>query len=337
MKKIIITTITFLIFITAFGQNGLKLGNLFLLQKDKKAISVNSFENEKLNELKTFPISEKSIYTTDQKARVAVLDTAKNIISLFDISTENKSEFKIPFDLKPKTILLNAENLLIGGEMGKEMLVQYNIQSQEWYQLQIPIEVMFPGKAIEDLVVNDSLLIAIDNIVMPKYVLFYKLNSLGKLDYSHFKELKSNGCYEEICFGRISNEFLVLKSKTASQGGGTNHITIIKNFDFENCFSISTNMFDKNFHDFHDFVIRSEKLIIFSKEKGLGVFKIKETNFDKGANKIYFNKRIDVSNIIYKKDAKQNIIKLTIVPNADRIILTLEDKKGNLKHEIIEI
>ena len=88
---------------------------------------------------------------------------------------------------------------------------------------------------------------------MPKYILFYHLNSSNRLELSHFTELKSNGCYEEICFGRISNEFLVLKSKTASMGGRTNHITIIKNFDFDNCFSISTNMFDQDFHDFHDF------------------------------------------------------------------------------------
>jgi len=337
MKKTILTIITLLIFLTSFGQNGLKLGNLFLLQKDKQTISINSFENDRINELKTFTVSEKSIFTTDQKARVAILDTSKNKVTIFDIHSSNKIELSLPFEIKPRSILLNSDNIFIGGEMGKEMLIQYNFKNEKWHQLEIPEEVMFWGKAIDDLVVNDSLLIAIDNIVMPKYILFYNLNSNDKLILSHFKELKSNGCYEEICFGRISNDYLVLKSKTASEGGRKNHITIIKKLDFENCFSISTNMFDKDYHDFNDFVVSGEKLVIASKEKGLGEFEIKETYFDKRGNKSHFNKRIEVSNISYKEYPNQNIIKVTIIPNTDRIVLTLEYNKGGLKYEIIKL
>ena len=336
MKKLTLTSITFFLLLSLFGQNGLKNGNLFLLQKDKKTISLNSFENNKINELKSFSISEKSIYTTDQKARVAILDTAKNNLTIFDIDSSNQIKLTIPFDIKPKAVLLYNDNIFVGGEMGKEILIQYNFRNEKWYQLEIPKEVVFWGKAIDDLVVNDSLLIAIDDIVMPKYILFYHLNSSNRLELSHFTELKSNGCYEEICFGRISNEFLVLKSKTASMGGRTNHITIIKNFDFDNCFSISTNMFDQDFHDFHDFVISGEKLIIASKEKGLGIFEIKETYFDTVGNKNHFNKRLEVSNITYKEYPKQNIIKVIIIPNSSKIILTVEDKKGNLKYEIVE-
>ena len=337
MKKLTLTSITFFLLLSLFGQNGLKNGNLFLLLKDKKTISLNSFENNKINELKSFSISNKSIYTTDQKARVAILDTAKNNLTIFDINSSNQIKLTIPFDIKPKIVLLHNNNIFVGGEMGKEILIQYNFQNEKWYRLEIPEEVLFWGKAIDDLVVNDSLLIAIDNIVIPKYILFYHLNSSNRLELSHYKELKSNGCYEEICLGRISNEFLVLKSKTASMGGRTNHITIIKKFDFENCFSLSTNMFDKDFHSFNDFVISGEKLIIASEEKGLGVFEIKETYFDTVDNNSSFNKRIEVSNITYKAYPKQSIIKVTIIPNSDKIILTLEDNKGGLKYEIIEI
>jgi len=307
-----------------------------LLQKDKNTISLNSFENNNINELKSFSITEKSIYTTDQKERVAILDTVKNNLTIFDIISSKQIKLTIPFDIKPKTVLLNNDNIFVGGEMGKEILIQYNFQNEKWHQLEVPEEVMFWGKAIDDIVVNDSLLIAIDNIVMPKYILFYHLNSSNRLDFSHFTKLKSNGCYEEICFGRISNEFLVLKSNTASMGGRTNHITIIKKFDFENGFSISTNMFDKDFHSFNDIIVIGDKLIIASKEKGLGVFEIKETYFESAGNNSFFNKKIEVSNIKYKEYPKQNIIKLTIIPNSDKIILTLEDKKGSLKYEIID-
>lgn len=340
MKSLIFIVIIFLSYLTVFGQNGLKNGNLFLLQQDQKTISINSFENNEIKQIKNFTISEKSIYTTDQKERVAILDTAKKIILLINIKTESKSELKIPFDFKPKTILLNDENLFIGGEMGKEMVVQYNIQSQKWYQLQIPIEVMFPGKAIDDLVVNDSFLIAIDNIVMPKYVLFYGLNSNGRLDLSHYKELKHNGAYESIHEGRITEKYIGLLSETSSgYVGATNHITIYNNSDLLGSFALSSNQNDKNYHSFTDFILINKKIVIASKEKGLGVFEIKEKYFkktDEYRNRSR-NRREEISKIKYTKYENQVITKLTLIPNSKKIVLTLEDKKGVIRHEIFEI
>lgn len=340
MKSLIFTVIFFLSYLTVLGQNGIKNGKLFLLQQEQKTISINSFENNEIKQIKTFAISEKSIYVTDQKERVAILDTAKNNISLIDIKTESKSELKIPFDLKPKTILLNGENLFIGGEMGKEMLIQYNIQSQEWYKLQIPIEVMFPGKAIDDLIVNDSLLIAIDNIIMPKYVLVYKLNSKGKLDLSHFKELKSNGAYESIYQGRITDNYFGLISGTYSgYVGATEHITVYDNLNLKNSFALSSNEQKKDYHTFTDFVIIGDKIVIASKEKGLGLFQIKNSYFkdyDEYRNS-GFNSTVNTSKIKYEKIKNETVIKITIVPNTNKIVLTLENKNGKIRHEIREI
>ena len=340
MKSLIFTVIIFLSYLTVLGQNGLKNGNMFLLKQDKKTISVNSFQNDEIKQLKTFAISEKSIYTTDQESRVVVLDTAKNNLALFDIKTEIENKLKIPFDLKPKTILLNGENLFIGGEMGKEMLVQYNLQSEEWYKLQIPIEVMFLGKAIDDLVVNDSFLIAIDNIIMPKYVLFYKLDTKGKLDLSHFKELKSNGAYESIYQGRITENYFGLISGTYSgYVGATEHITIYDNLNLENSFALSSNEQKKDYHTFTDFVIIDDKIVIASKEKGLGIFNIKNSFFkdsDEYRNS-GFNSTVNISKIKYEKIKNETVIKITIVPNTNKVILTLENKKGKIRHEIREI
>ena len=332
--------VIFFSYLTVLGQNGIKNGNLFLLKEDQKTISINSFENSEIRQLKAFRISEKSIYTTDQKERVAILDTAKNNISLINTKTESKSELKIPFDLKPKTILLNQGNLFIGGEMGKEMLVQYNIQSQEWHKLQIPIEVMFPGKAIDDLVVNDSLLIAIDNIIMPKYVLFYKLNSKGKLDLSHFKELKSNGAYESIHHGRLTDDYFGLISGTYSgYVGATEHITVYDNLNLENSFAFSSNEQKKDYHTFTDFVIIDDKIVIASKENGLGLFQIKNSYFkdsDEYRNS-HFNSSVNISKIKFEKIKNETVIKITIVPNTNKIVLTLENKSGKIRHEIREI
>lgn len=340
MKNLIlITSISFLT-LSVFGQNGQKNGNLFLLLKDKRTISINSFENDKINEIKTFAISEKSIYTTDQKERVAILDTAKNDITIFDINSSNQIKLSIPFEIKPKTVLLNNDNIFIGGEMGKEILIQYHLKNEKWYQLEIPSEVVFFGKAVDDLVVNDSLLIAIDNIVMPKYVLFYRLNLNSKLELSHYKGLKHNGAYESIHQGRITDKYLGLLSSTYSgYVGETNHITIYDNLELTSSFAISSNQNDKDYHTFTDILIVKDKILIASKEKGLGVFEIKTSYFKKSDNygNNDSNPRESTSKIKYSKYNNQVVIKLTFIPNTNNVIVTLENVKGVFTHEIIVV
>ena len=166
MNKLLLTIISFFSLLTVYGQNGLNNGNLFLLQKDENTISINTFVNDKINEIRSFSISKKSIYTTDQKERIAILDTAKNDVTIFDVNSSKQIKLSIPFKIKPKTVLLNNDNLFIGGEMGEEILIQYHLLNEKWYQLEIPKEVVFFGKAIDDLVIKEGLLIAIDNIVM---------------------------------------------------------------------------------------------------------------------------------------------------------------------------
>ena len=355
IKLLTIMTFTFCSILTTFGQNGLKEGNYFLLLKDKENISLNTYEDNKIKEKKTFAISEKAIFTTDQKERVAILDTARNSITLYEIQTSKEIKLSIPYDLKPKTILINEDNLFIGGEMGSEMLIQYHIQSDKWYQLEIPTEVLLWEKAIDDLLINDSLLIAIDNIVLPKYILFYQLNTAEKLALSHFKALKSNAAYESIYQGRISLDYLALRSSAFSaNAGNSEHITIYKGLDLTKSFAISTWQDKKNYHTYNDFLIIGNKVIIASKENGLGVLKIKNSYFKNKDNIIFriysylkygyyfddyenFNREISASKISYIKYKDENIIRLTQIPNTAKIVLTIENSRKNIRYEIVGI
>lgn len=321
---------------TVFGQNGLKNGKLFVLQKDKKTISINSFENDKINEIKYFSISEKSIYTTDQKEKIAILDTAKNEVSIFEIKSLAQIKLSIPFEIKPRTILLNDENLFIGGEMGKEILIQYHLKSEKWFQLEIPKEVVFFGKAVDDLVVNDTLLIAVDNLIMPKYILYYHLNSNNKLDFSHFKELKSNSSYESIHKARITNNYLGLLSTTMNHGTVREHITIYSDLNLVKSFAISVDY--KRNMTFNDFILIDDKLFVANSSKGLGVFKIQKSYFKEREYEYdIFNAQIKESRVKYKKNKNGEIIKLTRIPNEQKIILTTKNKKGEIRNEIREI
>lgn len=336
MKNLILVTSLFFLTISIFGQNGLKNGKLFLLQKDDRTISINSFENDKINEIESFKISEKSIYTTDQKERVAILDTAKNEVSIFEIKSSIQINLSIPFEIKPKTILMNNDNLFIGGEMGKEILIQYHLKNEKWYQLEIPKEVIFFGKAVDDLVINDTLLIAVDNIIMPKYILYYHLNTNNKLNFSHFKELKSNSSYESIHKARITDSYLGLLSTTMNHGTVREHITIYSDLNLLKSFAITVG-FKKNM-TFKDFILFDDKLFIANNSKGLGILNIKKSYFKESEYEYdIFNAQVKENRVNYKKIKNGVIIGLTRIPNEQKIILTIKNTNDEIRNEIRNI
>jgi len=336
MSKIIQTIFTFFIIFNAFGQNGLNNGSFFLLQKEKNTISINSFKNNKTNEISTFEVSEKSIYTTDQKARIVVLDTAKNSISVFSINSLFQKKISIPFEIKPKTILLNDDNIFVGGEKGNEILIQYHLKNEEWYQLEIPNEIRTYRKSVDDLVINDSLLIAIDNIIMPKYVLYYNLNSNDKLKFSHFKKLKSNSSYEGIHKARITNNYLGLLSTSLNHGTLREHITLYADLDLLKSFAISVD-YQRNM-TFKDFLIVDDKLYIANSSKGLGILNIEKKYFKESEYEYDdFNAQIKENRVNYKKIKNGEIIKITRIPNEKKIILTIKNNKGEIRNEIKNI
>jgi len=336
MKKLIII-FTIFCSLTTYGQNGLT-GKYFMLLKSDKIVSLNTIEDHGLKEHRTFDITSKSIYTTDKNNRVAILDTAQNKISLYDLTTSKETKLIIPFDIKPKTILLAKNKLFVGGEKGKEILIQYNINDNKWFKLEIPEEVKMWGKAVDDLVINDSLLIAIDNIVLPKYVLFYSFDSSEKLELSYFEDLKSNGPYESIHAGRITSKYFGLISESYSgYTGASQHITIYDKLNFKKSFAISIGQQEEGFHTFNDFVIVGDELFISSKEKGLGIFEIKDSYFKVSQDRFdNFNAEISMQKVKYNSYSTE-IIKLTLSPDNKKLIITKKNLIGRISHEVIDI
>lgn len=328
------------------GQNGLNSGNYFLLLNGKNKISLNSYENKEIKKKRIFAINENTIFTTDQKTRVALLDTAENIITLFQISSRKKVKLFIPFEIKPRCILMNGENLFIGGEMGTEMLIQYQIQSKKWFSLEIPTKILSLRKGIDDLLIKDSMLMAIDNLVMPKYGLFYQLNSLEKQAFSHFLELKSNGAYEHISQGRITSDYIGISSTTFSgYSGAYEHITIYNKNNLVKNFTLSF-IHPREWEKVNDFLLIGNKLIVSNKIEGFGIFEIDSSYLDlvyeydecegKYNENRYENKWFDGDKELNYQKYGEKIVCLTIVPNTTNFILTLEDQNGEISQEIVE-
>ena len=331
-------------------------GNYFLLLGDNETISLNTYENNTINEIRTFQVSDGAFLASVQEERVAILNTSENTVTLYEIQISEEIELSVPYRVKPKAILLHGGSLFIGGAihegMGEEMLIQYHIQSETWYQLEIPENLLQWGKAVDDLVVNDRYLIAIDNVVLPKFILFYHLDSTGKLEFSHYRELKSNGPWETIRQGRITPDYLGLLSRTESGWVGPyEHITIYDNLDLTSSFTLSIR---SDWHGtvngrtidvctINDFLLVGNQLFLAHSSKGLGVFEIDDSYFgvdkyDYDCNYDYFylmySPRVDASKINYTRFDNEEIIQLTLISNDDKFVLTIRNETEKIRHEV---
>lgn len=341
MKRLIYFIILILTCTTkfSFSQKGLKVGENFILQKSKNSIFISAYRPKALVEKAIYPINEKSIYATDQISRIAIVDTT-NTIYLHNFIIKSLETIKIPFQITPKNIFLTKDHIFIGGEAGKEMLIQYHIQTRKWFSLEIPTEVIKPGKAIDDIVITENHLIAIDNIVTPKYLLFYQLNTSSKLALSHIRKLKANGAYEHISNGRINSKYLALLSETSSGYAGTHqHISVYDLNDMQRSFVFSISLKDKKTSPINDFAVVDDNLVIATKNSGISKFKIDEAFFSKSQNKSALDLNEEVSPALIKYDFydKSNVINLTSIPQTNKLVFTIAQENGQLYRRILSV
>jgi hypothetical protein len=321
----------------SYGQDGLIGKKYFILQKSDDSISINSYDDNKINELCAYQLPDSSIYETDGLEKLVILDIKRKKIEIHDFIRNKTTTEKIPFKIKPLTLFLDKNNLFVGGEVGQEVLIQHNFKTGTWFTLDIPTDVLFPGKAIDDIVVANDTIYAVDNIVLPKYILTYLNNDSAKCDYLRKIDLKANGPYESIRQARITSDFFGLISDTYSgYSGAAYHITIYDKVDFQKSFAITVE--SKYMYSLSDFVITENKLIILSREKGIGTFTIKPNYFKEidEYNNTRFNVTIKDTKINFKKYENEILIKLTLIPQSDKVILTKKIKNGNYKNNIIE-
>ena len=308
----------------------------FILQKDSSSISVNTFVNNEIKELQCFELNSNAIYTTDEIGRIAILDTAKRVISIIEINSFQRKEVGIPFNISPECLLMTENSIFIGGEMRTEMLIQYDLDDQKWHSLHIPNEIRYYGKSIDDLLINDTLLIAVDDIVLPKYILYYKLGNKGALDFSHSCLLKANSSYERARYARNSPKYLGLYSTTMNWGVRREHITIYSDLALKGSFALTSIINDNA--AISDFLIYEDRLYIANRFRGFGVlemkkdyFKLRQSEFDNT------NAEVDSNNIRYEQISEGEVIKLTRIPNERAVVLTIRDRSGHIRNELRDL
>jgi hypothetical protein len=309
----------------------------FILLKDVQTMSVNTLKDNKINEIVQYSVSEKTIYCTDGIENVAILNKENNEVKIHNFISSTEKVFTVPFELKPLVLFLKDNNLFIGGSMETEMLIQLNFSTEEWFALHVPEQVAFKDKAIDDIVFFNDMLVAVDNLIMPKYLLYYKYSEDKQCAYSHYFQLKENGTYESYQKAFPTDLYLGLYSTTYGKGGGASHISVYSIQDMSKSFAVSvfTKRGDEK-HVFNDFCFIGNTLFIADNQNGLGKLENIDSYLSTHSG-AYGNARISNTLIQYTVYKGEEVIGLHAVENTNKIIITLKSKKGEFRHLIYDV
>jgi hypothetical protein len=172
------------------------------------------------------------LFDVSEKGDIATIDTAHNRLLIANISRDNfNNSIKstdFPDGIKPISIKVHGSNILVGGDFGKEKIYSYNMNEKKWSRIAIPSEIMSLGKSVDDFLIYSDTLIALDNLVMPKYLLFYKLIDSENIELIKPYEVPPNGTYEQLHRILLKLDYFVILSSTLSgYTGVASHVTVL--------------------------------------------------------------------------------------------------------------
>lgn len=336
--KFFLTFIFFFLVNLIFAQTG----PFFIPVKDSLFLYEKSNDELNLIEKTPFPITNLYSIYGNEFAIINHDTTELNFGSFTDTGFKITKQEKIPIGFNIQTIEYHKSYLFIGGDWETgTFFYAYHISDENWHKINIPAEIFFPGKAIDDFIVIADSLVAVDNIVMPKYLIYYPLNSLPDTEASRIFELEPNGTYESIKKAVKSEDYIGLLSGTAGGYSKSNsdHVTVIKKANNSDGFSISSRKnkpFD--YYKWNDIEIVENILYIASWEKGLGKIKIKERYF-KNKTPRYddpHNREIGKWRIRYNMFSQKRLTQI-LKFSKDKLILIYKNKKGEYNFKLREI
>lgn len=243
----------------------------------------------------------------------------------------------LPPYLKIKTLKVVENYLLVGGDWNSHnAFYVFDIKNREWHTIPVPEEIFFLGKSIDDFLLIGDKIIAVDNIVMPKYLIEYNASDLPKLKHNDIFMLEPNGTYENIKRAVANDKYIILLSGTFGgyDRSTANHVSVLRTNNFERSFSISSSKRKPfTYLRWTDVEIVNNTVYIACKEKGLGSFRIYPSFFWKTIKPraIYDGwqrRNIGKWRIKYRMLSPRNITDL-IKYDDKRLIIIFKDEKGD--------
>jgi hypothetical protein len=232
---------------------------IFLLPQDDFMVTAK-VENDKIQLLKKTSFPSGKRYFVSETGSCACLDKEKKVICCGQLTNDGSFEFTetIPFPkfISPKSICVIENQIILGGDneyffgrsaSSEELIVTYNPITKDFTIIDVPYKNY--GKCIDDLLVDEKKVIAVDDIREPKYLFEY--------DFTDSRNVRLIGSYrlyegvnERISKGSLNEFYVALLSSYFVRDSAGIFITIFKKGDYKNYIILSQRVtFQRSIYD----------------------------------------------------------------------------------------
>ncbi len=334
----------------------------FLLPQ-KTETKLCTFVNNKIMEITVIDVPQNSKYAIDENDFVVNLDL--DTIYICQINEKKESikyypKLPIPPTIAADCIAIKDGIIYIGGKKNQghgEILLLYDIKKEEWRTIPIPAEIITGyTKSIDDLLIEKDILIAVDDIASPKYLIEYTIQNPSSPVLSKVQKLENSGPYEHIQKGSSNSNYIALLSTSSGLYEISNIIAIYsKKRNYQNPFiwltskkqgETSTKSNKKNnpnigldpFYEWKDILLIENHLFIAAKEEGIGHFIFSDSLFKSSSDQSkfiqnYIEKYHGIINYIKQKEG--SVVKLQAIPNNTHFFIAIIQYNGIYTYKLI--
>lgn len=180
---------------------------------------------------------------------VAVVDSNRKRIGLFELIDQAPWVQEIlVFSTLPGSCVAHAAlplegGLLVGGHAKTAEALWWRHPQQtigQWVPIDLPPAIRKPGKAIDGLHRDGRQLIAVDDIVTPKWLVIYQLEHGPGFAQERLVELPSHDSYERVVESFLGSQRLWCLSRSVNYGMASTHLWGLDRVTFKEdaCWSI---------------------------------------------------------------------------------------------------
>jgi hypothetical protein len=309
---------------------------IFLLPQGE-VMATAKIEDNAIKILKRTPFPSNKRYSISEQGLAACLDKTNKLIIYGFLKDDGEMEdvefVTFPDMISPKSICIVKNHLILGGENNHnfsndinsyELIVTYSITGKKFSVVEMPFKEY--DKCIDDLLADKHKVIAVDNIVYPKYLLEYDFSDpdFPQLIVSH--SLPENGTYESIEKGTMHESHIALLSSCFGMGGSGQYINIFRKGNYERYICLSQ-LHDLSFPDeekiyfWRDILMLPDRnvLLIPSNEDGIGIYVIEDDRMSEGDSE-------DTGSIRYLNYENKKVIKILLPPQtSEHVVVIFEE------------
>lgn len=165
---------------------------------------------------------------SDDGVHLGVLDQGGRRAAVFRVTRTGVEPLGAPAPLEPgreASVIAMKGPVLYAATPGPRARIHV-LGEGRWTVVALPVECCGEGKSVDELLIDGDRLIAVDDVVLPKYFVRFAISAEGALLAPELSEIPAHTAWERIRAAALGERWVALLSGGTTRAGRTDHLAL---------------------------------------------------------------------------------------------------------------